>query len=181
MFKRICLLVACLLTWSGAARAADDLPRFEMMSVFAFGGHLPGSASPAKAMPLTGFVAQRVGFPHLLTFSLEVSAIVPSGFGTNLLIDVIHHPDFRLHLIDPGVHLNVFKPVRSPDIKRNWDVSFGLGFSWRVAEEGWLTVDYRMFVPDPIRTIKNYGSLIRETVNTLPQEAQLWLGYAISY
>lgn len=180
MLKRICLLLMCLVLWPSAAMAADELPAFETMSVFAAGNNL-GEASPGRALPAVGYLAQRVGFPKLTTFSLEASALIPSGFGANLLIDAIHHPDFRLHLLDPGVHFNVFSPMREINIKRSWDLSFGLGFSLRVTDAAWLTADYRMFIPDPIRVVKNYGSLIRETVNNLATEGTLCLGLGITY
>jgi hypothetical protein len=181
MVKNIRLPLVILLTWSGQAMATDQLPVVETSSVVALGGCLPGGAGLDHAMPMTGLVAQRFGLPRLLSWSLEASVIIPSGFGANLIVDVVHRPSFRWHLLDPGIHFNVVSPVTARHIDRAWDVTFGTGFDWRFAEHLWFSAVYRMFLPEPPRTIRRYGNLIIETVNLMPQEGQLWLGISYSF
>jgi hypothetical protein len=114
---------------------------------------------------------------------LEFGFYAPWGVGANLLLDVFRNDRLRVHLLDPGVFYawdDSFRIVR-PDVERAVDITFGAGVEWQFASRWWLTVDCRMFFPEPIRTIGWYGDFARRIYAQSAAGVQTWIGVGYSF
>lgn len=166
------------------ARAADTPPPrvFETQSVFGAGGpvalpffHLKQEPTTLKG---TIWIAQRFRSPRFTPLAIELNAVLPSGFGANLLVDVFRTEGFRLHVGDIGVHWNAFHPVSCGVVPRPWDFTYGAGADVRVGTATWVTANWRTFMPDPPLMTKKYGDFALPYTDEAMKGGQLWIGFS---
>ncbi len=144
--------------------------------LFLIGASYPGGVS---TKPFTGFVAGRIGFPDYSLLRLELSAVAPSGFGANLLLDVLQIQRVRLHLLDPGVFWNVGEPMSAARIHRKMDFTVGAGCDVRVWGNWSAGLNWRWFIPNPITVIPTYDGFSYPAYREALRGGQLWL--SVSY
>lgn len=171
------LFVTSLLLISVSARA--ETPAFETDTVISLGGPVGllflNTQQKPSTQPFVGYFAQRVRFPRYSMFGLEANLVLPSGVGSSLLLEVIQTESFRLHLT-PGVHWNVGEPVSSSRFKRSWDLTLGLGAEIAIKDGLAMTVDYRVFMPDPFLMSQKLGYFARPVVDEALKGGMLCLG-----
>jgi hypothetical protein len=129
-------------------------------------------------MPFTLRLAGQLRLPEYTPLALEISAVIPNGFGANLLFDIVQTDWVRVHLIDVGFFWNAFQPVTVQRYKRDVDLTLGLGVDVRI-KDGWsVALDWRLFLPNPITTIPAYADFSYPIYGEALRGGQLWLSAA---
>jgi hypothetical protein len=166
------------------AVATQTPPVFEgQMGIAA--GWPPGLSDTGPAVSTTaewsavGFV--RLRFPRYTPFGLELNVVPGYGAGANLITDALRVGCFRWHLLDIGLFRNFWKPVSVSRVNRQWDVTFGTGLEARLWHRAYLTLDWRVFMPNPYRVLTDYGDFSRLVYIEALKGGQAWLGVAWSY
>ncbi len=165
------IAVLCLLALP--AKAAAEKRGFEGMFGVGIGAG-PGAAENAfVSYPLT----LRLRYLPQTPFGLELNLLVPNGAGANLLLDVYRGERLRVHAFDLGI----FKPfsqelaVVRTDVKRDFDITLGIGLEYDFALGGTLAVDWRVFLPDPTRIPFYYGAYAMNIYRDALIGSQLWI------
>lgn len=113
-------------------------------------------------------------------FGVNLGLIVsPQGLhiNPNLLLNVINIKYFKLNLSIGGIyHFN--KGFITPDYKRDWDVTVGLTFMFKLNKKLSGVVSYTHILPDPIR-LRQYGDYAKPIIEAQEKGGQLCVG--ISY
>ncbi len=138
--------------------------------------HLP---VPLSTQSPTYLLYGRIGAPLLSGLRIEISGVLPCGFGTNAVIDVIRAPGFRLHLLDPGVFWDAINPVSVQRINRQVDLTAGLGADYAVGNHFVLGLDGRGFFPNPYVILPQFGTFARPIYEEAWKGAQVW--FSLSY
>lgn len=136
----------------------------------------------ASTKVFTSRLGTRVRSTRHLNFGLEAYTVIPSGFGANLVLDAFKGDRFRIHILDLGVFWNAFSPVSVANVKRDLDVTFGLGADIKVYGNWTVLADYRFFLPNPEHFLTGWGDFAIPLYNEAFQGGQLWfaLGYSWS-
>lgn len=193
---RVCFLAAvCLLaTFASETSAAPpeahpfalpDAPAHELRLGLGAGGPagfiVAGNPEEATTSFFTGYAYARFRLPKMTPVALELNAVVPCGFGVNLLTDVIHLGRFRAHFFDIGIFWNAFDPVSVRRVRRSWDLTLGTGAEVRITERWAATFDWRVFLPNPYDVITGYGDFSRLVYAEALKGGQTWLGASYSW
>ncbi len=185
MTKRLDMAVAAVLAAlilsvpdDSFAQAEGDTPEAEaidLLLVGAVGGGYPNRGGLLMVARLRRIPETPLG--------LEFGFYAPWGVGANLLLDVYRSDRVRVHLLDPGVFYSWDQELRivRPDVERAVDITFGLGVEWQFADRWWLTVDCRMFLPEPTKTIGWYGDFARRIYANAAAGVQTWVGVGYSF
>ncbi len=132
----------------------------------------------ATTAPLTVSLAQTFRFARFSPFGLELSFVAPGGLGATLLVDAVRTRYVRVHLIDPGVVWNLLGPVSVGRVSRSADLVLGAGVDVFLTKDLTLTVNWRMYFPEPIGTISRYGDFARPIYAEAAKGGQLCFGLA---
>ncbi len=159
---------------------------FSLRAVGSLGGPvgLIGYDSPywnPTTAPFTLRLAGQIRAPKYTPVSLEISAVIPCGFGANLLFDVFQSDRVRVHLLDLGIFWNAFKPVSVQRLHRDFDLTAGLGLDVRVWKTLSVSADWRVFLPNPATTLPNYADFAIPMYVEAARGGQLWIGAAYSW
>lgn len=185
--KGLVIAVVFLSAWLASLRAFaefapkyQDGEKYELQTIWGL-GVAPGVAamgSDCTTAPLAVGIAQTVRFPRYSQFGLELNFVAPGGLGANLLIDVVKFWRLRVHLIDPGIVWNLTGPASVTRVKRDFDLTLGAGVDIRLNRELAVTVNWRMYFPDPFSVISRYGDFARPVYAEAAKGGQLWFGLA---
>ena len=184
---RVASILIAFASLSGPVPARAEPPRpngrwLEMQSSAALGGPVGlailNTRDDPTTMPFTVVVRQRLRIPTYSPLGLEASVVLPSGAGVNTVLDLFHTKNVRVHLLDLGVFRTFLRPVSVQRIDRAWDVTAGGGCDIRIAPNGWATADIRVFMPEPLKLITDYGDFARPIVEEAWKGGPVWLGYA---
>lgn len=154
--------------------------KFETQTVWGF-GFAPGVGAMGRdctTLPISIWMLQRFRLPRYTNFGLEVGMVAPGGFSVTLLTDVTRFGRFRIHLVDPGIVVNLTEPGTVNRVHRTWDLTLGAGIDIRLDDLLTLTVNWRMFFPDPFSVIGRYGDFARPVYTEAAKGGQLWFGLA---
>ncbi len=171
--NKILLSIAVLAVMALPAKAAAEKRGFEGMFGIGIGAG-PGAADNAHvSYPLS----LRLRYLPQTPFGLEVSLLVPNGVGANLILDVYRGERLRIHAIDLGIFRAFNDELRltRPEVKRDFDISLGLGLEYDFALGGTLAVDWRVFLPDPTRIPFYYGAYALDIYRDSLIGSQLWI------
>ncbi|MFH1047596.1 MAG: hypothetical protein V1738_04805 [Patescibacteria group bacterium] len=179
LFLLVFVSISTLTTSSASAQDATDdasgIAAVDLLVLAAVGGGYPDHGG----MLLVGRLRRLPETP----LGLEFGFYAPWGVGANLLIDVYRTERWRVHLLDPGVFY-VWEPrlnIVRTDVRRAVDITFGAGVEWQFAPQWWVTLDCRMYFPEPIRTIGWYGDFARRIYAASAAGVQTWLGIGYSF
>jgi opacity protein-like surface antigen len=125
--------------------------------------------------PFTVRLAGQMRLQQYTPLALEISAVIPYGIGANLLTDVIQTDRVRVHLFDIGIFWNAYMPVSVSRIKRDFDLTLGAGIDVRVKDSWSLSLDYRMFLPNPVTVLPAYADFALPIYTEALRGGQLWL------
>jgi len=158
---------------------------FETETVLGIGGPvglaLMDTKQPSTTLSCTVPLLQRIRFPAYSSFGVEVGFVFPSGVGASMLLDVFRTKNLRFPVIDIGVFKPLAIPVSVARMPRSWDATFGIGGEYRVSEKAWLTVNWRVFKPDPNKLDREYGDFALPILEEVWKGGQLWVGLAHSW
>lgn len=178
------LLGLAILSLATPALAAEA-HAFEAMTAATMGGPIglafTSLEHPSTTAPFVVAFAERLRSHKYSGVGLELSYVPGHGYGANLLIDVVKTEGFRLHLLDLGIFRNQWQPVTVSRLERSVDVTGGLGAEIKFANHSWLTIDGRVFVPDPLFLNKKYQFLARPYFDESLKGVMLWIGYGLSF
>lgn len=186
------VLVVCLSVAVVTVAAADDTPKaeitgrdaaFECQFNLAVGGapwmagyeNLFGSSTTAV---ITGRVGVRLRMPKYTPLVLDVSVVFPHGIGATIGVDVVHTDRVRLHIGDAGLFVNATVPVSVARLERNIDLVVGLGLEVKLTKTVSVTLDWRVFLPPPISTMRSYGDFARPLFDEAFKGGQVWIGFS---
>jgi hypothetical protein len=126
-------------------------------------------------------IAGRLGFPEYSPVRLELNAVIPSGLGVNLMLDVLKIKNVRLHLLDPGLFWNIGRPVSVARIARKADITLGAGADLKVWN-GWsVGLNWRWFIPNPLTVIPDYDGFSYPAYREALRGGQLWLSASYTW
>jgi hypothetical protein len=172
-----CLFLGCL-TVTQVARA--EKPVFETSTVAAYGGPVGVGFFDTKFKPVrlpTGLLAQRFSLPRYANIGLQLELVPQSGVGASLVFNVAGSESWKWNLVAGGFMRGWGKQMSVPDLPRKWDVNGGTSVEIRAhGDNGWLTVEYRVFLPD-LGLMQQMNSIYERCVLDAAKEGQLWLGY----
>jgi hypothetical protein len=146
-------------------------------------GHHGGFDATFTAAVGVGTDGRTGGIPAFFRFShersfvgLEASFVAPYGVGANLLFYVYNGPRISVHIIDPGVFYSWGSEISAPSMPREFDISAGLGAEVHI--NSWLavTLDWRVFLPDPFHIIPAYADYGLRSFGEAVKGGELWLG-----
>ncbi len=123
----------------------------------------------------------RLRVPKTLSLGLEFNVIVPSGYGVNILFDVVKTDKFRLHIIDPGIFWNYLQPVSVGRIKRKVDITLGFGAEYTISHKWTVTLDGRAFMMEPINGVLTYGDFFRPMGKESMLATQVCFGFSFRW
>lgn len=178
--KRIAVVLFCLtvLSFSSVSFAEEGAPfisrdGFEMQFINAVGTNLKDPEYCSV------FWALRLSYLERVPLVLEMNAVLPFGIGTNLLIYVYRDENVRVHLIDPGIFYSWLGDLSSRWMPRSFDITFGAGVEVRVRPRVSITLDWRIFMPNPAEVIPNYADWGILSYEEAAWGGELWIG--VSY
>jgi len=184
---RIALVFLTIITLNTLTSAAQAkvLGPLEVEAAAGLGGPIAliGASYPGgvSTKPFTGFVAGRIGFPDYSLLRLEVSGVIPSGVGVNLLLDVLQIQRIRLHLLDPGLFWNIGSPVSAARIPRKMDITIGAGCDVKVWGNWSAGLNWRWFIPNPLTVIPDYDGFSYPAYREAFRGGQLWLSASYTW
>ena len=112
-------------------------------------------------------------------FGIEAGMILPHGLGATLILDVYRGDRFRIHAFDVGAFVPVFgRALSVTRIERSWDLTIGAGAEILVRPRVAVTVDWRIFLPNPSEILPIYGDFARLLYDEAGHGGQLWIGVA---
>lgn len=180
--RYIIMLIMAVLLGSFTRPAQADHYNFRHGFEYQVGGSLGGSVietfdssdestSKTYALNLVGRIRH-----HRTPFVFEQTIIIPHGMMSALLLDVWRAERWRLHL-----DLGMFRPIAgqhlsATNINRSWDLVLGFGGEVLAYKRLAITVDWRMFFPDPTSVPQMYGDFVRPIYKDAQRGGQLWLG-----
>lgn len=180
--KRIvlCLIGAflALTTRSAAADRYDFHRGFELQVGGSLGGSIievvdPSESSTSKRFALNAVA--RIRHPRT-PFGFEQTLILPHGTMSAMLLDAWRADRWRAHL-DLGAFIPIGgRHMSAISVERSWDVVLGLGAEALVYKRLSVTVDWRVFLPDPTTIPQRYGDFVRPVYKEAQRGGQLWLG-----
>lgn len=188
MTRILALLIAVLCFGIGPPKAlAEGLPySMELQGLIGVGGPMFLALGPnydqMSSRPVAVIAAARVRNEKVFV-GLEMNLVAPVGMGMNMLFDVYRGDRFRVHIIDPGVFWNVRQPLSVARVARTYDVTVGFGgeifldLRRRVS----LTVDWRVYLPDPYGILTQFGGFARPIYKEAAQGGYVWVGFAYRY
>lgn len=181
-------LAAAVLTATAAAAAEEpSRPPFETESVFSAGMPLGLAFLKTKedtsARPFVMFMAERFRLPRYTPFGVELGYAPPGSFMGLIFIDAYQTENFRLRIFDVGLtytasHRGGTYPITVTRFNRNWDLTFGAGAEIKVTKKDWMTIDYRVFMPDPVMIETDYAALGRPYIDESLKGGLLCIGFA---
>lgn len=158
--------LASLTVTVSAAAEPQEKPVFQAKVLAEAGGPLVLAFSTPRPFagkfttkPFTGLFGLQIGSPRYSPAAIEFGYVPGSGYGANLLINMVSVGGFRLHLLDPGVFVNAVSPVSVARMPRKIDVAFGAGAALAVSSRFELTLDWRVYLPDPVTGITKYANI----------------------
>jgi len=159
--------------------AQADVGPFQIRALGGIGGPVgligyDGYWRPSTA-PLTLRLAGQLRLKEYTPLVLEISAVIPYGLGVNILTDIIQTDRVRVHLFDLGFFWNAYMPVSVQRIKRSVDITLGAGVDVRIKDSWSVSLDYRLFLPDPISTLPAYADFALPIYAEALRGGQLWL------
>jgi len=158
---------------------------YNMETVLAVGGPVGLAVSdtqkPETTLSFTMPVLQRLRFPAYTSVGLEAGIVLPSGVGASAFLDVFRTKNLRVPIIDIGIFKPLTFPASVTRIPRSWDATFGVGGEFRIGYASWVTVNWRVFLPDPNMLFRYYGDFARPVVEEALKGGQLWVGVARSW
>ncbi|KPJ85736.1 hypothetical protein AMJ57_01970 [Parcubacteria bacterium SG8_24] len=175
------LIVLIGVIWAVPASAEAALleGKLEVEAIAGLGGPLILAFTDLEVDHSTGpfmlYLAGRVRSPQYTPLGLELNAVIPHGFGLNLIIDVLKIGPVRVHLIDPGIFWNAFSPVSCSRVSRSLDLTLGAGVDVRIKDAWSVGLDWRLFLPDPNHVIPVYADFARPIYDEALKGGQLWL------
>ena len=160
---------------------ASPLPKsLELKTSASIGGPvgLPAYDGPYRQTTqlFTMKLDARLRIPKTVSLGLEINAVIPSGFGINILIDVVKTDKFRFHIIDPGLFWNTFQSVSVRRVNRSMDITLGFGVEYSLSNQWSLTAEMRAFVPEPSNAVATYGNFALDMFKESTEGAQTCLG-----
>ncbi len=179
------LIAACFALSPLTAHAALG-DKLTLRAAASLGGPvgLIGDDSPywkPTTAPFTLRLAGQLSAPAYTPLTLEINAVIPCGFGVNLLFDVFRSDRLRVHLLDLGVFWNAFKPVSVQRLHRQFDLTAGLGVDVRVWRTLSVSADWRVFLPNPMTTLPDYADFALPMYREALKGGQLWIGAAYAW
>lgn len=174
------MVVGLLVLFISTARADHYNFRrgFELQVGGSFGGSVIEAFDPSEGSKSKTFALNLVTrIRHRRTpFAFEQTIIIPHGLMSALLLDVWRGNRWRAHL-----DLGIFRPIAkrhlsATNIDRSWDLVLGFGAEALVYKRLSVTVDWRMFFPDPTSVPQMYGDFVRPIYKDAQRGGQLWLG-----
>lgn len=126
----------------------------------------------------TGSVPAFFRFSHERVFiGLETSIVFPYGFGANFLMYVYNGPRVGVHILDPGIFYSWGeKEISAPEMPRAFDITAGAGVEVHINDWLAVTVDWRVFLPNPFRVMPDYADYGLRAFGEALKGGQLWLG-----
>lgn len=125
-------------------------------------------------------VAFRFAYERVM-LGAELNLIAPYGIGANVLFYVYNGPRFSAHIFDPGIFYSWGSmEISVPTMPRAFDISAGAGVEVHIAD--WLTVtlDWRVFLPNPFRVMPDYADYGLRAFGEALKGGQLWFGVQLS-
>lgn len=127
-------------------------------------------------------------------FGFEFIDIVPYGTEIALPLYLVHHSNFKFHAILPFTAIQI--PWRKMRMSVQWlkrenfgktfDIGMGAGVEAQFKARGWMeqigfryfsiNLDWRIFAPNPMWVVYNFGDLGRKIYHQAAKEGQIWLG-----
>lgn len=176
LFALLCAVAVSLpATVCAEESEVTEVEAVDIMVVTGIGGGYPG-----RAGLLTVGRLRRI--PEI-PLGLEVGFYSPWGVGANLLLDIYRSENLRIHLLDLGFFYAWHPEMRivRADVERKLDITLGLGIEWQFSNRWWLTVDMRMYFPNPVRIIGWYGDFARRIYARSAEGVQTWIGIGYSF
>jgi hypothetical protein len=181
-------LLACPGLTEAKPTCPEPPPKWELLGVFALGG-APFSAIPTRwhnqSYWFSFYHALRLRFPRISPLALEANVAYSASFGigVNLLIDVIRTERWRVHLIDPGIFINLHDSLTATNWERRLDLTLGGGFEYDLKVDPKhgdlrLTFDVRWFIPEPVSLQDRLGAFSVPIYEDAAKGVQLWIGIA---
>jgi hypothetical protein len=152
-------------------------------------GHHGGFDAAFAVAAGVGTDGRSGSFPVLLRLShervmvgVEASFVTPFGVGLNALFYVYNGPRFAIHIIDPGIFYSLGEgfEISSPTMPRAFDISAGAGAEVRINDWLAVTLDWRVYLPDPFRVIPAYADYGFRAFLESVKGGQLWLGVSLT-
>lgn len=178
----ITLMVVALLVLFVRPAQADDYNfrhhGFEFQVGGSFGGSVVETFDPSEGSMSRTYALNAVArIRHRRTpFAFEQTIIIPHGTMSTLLIDTWRGDRWRVHL-DLGMFIPIAgHHVSAMDVDRSWDLVLGFGAEVLVYKRLAVTVDWRIFLPDPTSIPQVYGDFVRPIYQDAQRGGQLWLG-----
>lgn len=174
------LLLLPYCSYGESNRTTPEDRKFETQTVWGLGfaPGVGGMGSDCTTTPISIWMVQRLRLPRYSQFGLEAGFVAPGGLSFSLLVDVARFGRFRIHLIDPGIVVNLTEPGTVQRVHRTFDLTLGAGVDIRLNRELALTANWRMFFPDPVGVISRYGDFARPVYAEAAKGGQLWIGLA---
>jgi hypothetical protein len=165
-------LAVLLLAPCAEARWRNDSDPFLVAPHVAIGF---GASSPY----VFGQIGLRLSERHLL-IGIELSSLLQAGFAADAIIYFVKLRRVAVHVIDPGIGWNAFGHYLStPEVTRSIDLRLGAGVELRVCRRAYLTMDWKVSLPDPGFVITHYGDYGKSIFLEALKDSQLWLGVLI--
>lgn len=127
--------------------------------------------------------AARLEYPAATPLSVEAFVLIPYGVGVSMGVTGLKIKDFRARLFDLGIFWG--REPTNTWVPHSWSIMLGAGLEWEIISNPrsrWLcvvlTLDYRSFLPDPIRVLPRYGDFGKEIYLSALREGQWILGLA---
>ncbi|MEA3272563.1 MAG: hypothetical protein U9P90_02745 [Patescibacteria group bacterium] len=122
------------------------------------------------------FWALRLSYLPRVPFALELNAVLPFGVGANLLIYAYRDDIVRVHLIDPGIFYSWFSDISAEWMSRELDITMGAGIEVRVHPRLFVTLDWRVFLPNPAEVAPKYAEWGLLSYEEAAWGGELWIG-----
>jgi hypothetical protein len=151
--RKIVVFGVFLAVTSLSLPAQAEMGHWGGMDISIAAGISLGTDGETGGIPITFRVAhQRV------MLGIEVRMITPYGIGASALFYVYNGRYFAFHIFDPGVFYSFASmEISAPEISRAIDISAGAGVEIRPAEWMAITLDWRIFLPNPFSVIPDYS------------------------
>ena len=165
------------------AWAEDEQAALETETQLLVGGPLFLSVGENPVEPTTAYfsgrLAQTLRLPKWTVVGLELDVTVPLQIGVGVLIDLVPNRAFRMSLYAGASWGIVGRQISVNRVTRVFDLTVGIQMSYRITKKIRINLDYRMYIPDPIRLPARMAQFYTIVIGEATKGGQLCLG--VSY